>query len=275
MSHTLSLSFLTLHDVAPTVAIRAAAEAGFQKLGLRLLPANPQAEAPYPLLTDDALLSETLSILSDTGIQVADIEMVRLNATTTRDDYTALLVRAAVLGASNILVVGDDTDEVRLTEKYAAFAEAAAGYEINAALEFMPYTGVPDLAAARRIVDAVSTPNATIIIDALHVHRSGTTSDEIAALPVNQIAYGQLCDGPVPYDPSKQELTRIARTARNFPGEGGIDLVELVEALPDDLLISVEVPDVEFARTASPAGRAKRAFETATSILAKAGHSWS
>ncbi|WP_346893224.1 TIM barrel protein [uncultured Roseibium sp.] len=274
MPHTLSLSFLTLHDVAPTVAIRAAADAGFQMLGLRLLPANPQAEAPYPLLTDDALLSETLSVLSDTGVQVADIEMVRLNAATTRDDYAALLVRAAVLGASNILVVGDDTDEIRLTEKYAEFAEAAAGYKLNAALEFMPFTGVPDLAAARRIVDKVDTPNATIIIDALHVHRSGTTCAEIAALPVHQIAYGQLCDGPVPFDPSREELTRIARTARNFPGEGGIDLVELVEALPGDLLISVEVPDVELARTARPAERAKRAFETAVSILTKAGHSW-
>ncbi|WP_417678889.1 sugar phosphate isomerase/epimerase family protein [Roseibium sp.] len=274
MSHIPSLSFLTLHDVAPTAAIQAAAEAGFQKLGLRLLPANPQAEAPYPLLTDDTLLRETLSVLSDTGLQVADIEMVRLNATTTRDDYAALLVRAAALSAGNILVVGDDTDEVRLTEKYAEFAEVAAGYKINAALEFMPFTGVPDLATAQRIVDAVNTPNATIIIDALHVHRSGTTCDEIAALPVHQIAYGQLCDGPVPFDPSREELTRIARTSRNFPGEGGIDLMELVKALPEDLLISVEVPDVEFARTASPVERAKRAFETATSTLAKAGHAW-
>lgn len=274
MAHALSLSFLTLHDVAPPEAVHAAAEAGFQKLGLRLLPANPQAETPYPLLTDDRLLSETLSAMSDTGVQVADIEMVRLNANTTQNDYAALLVRAAVLGAKNILVVGDDQDESRLTEKYAEFAAVAAGYDLNAALEFMPYTGVPDLAVARRILDKINAPNATIIIDALHVHRSGTTNAEIADLPLNQIGYGQLCDGPVPFDPSREELTRIARTARNFPGEGGINLIEMVKAFPPDLLISVEVPDVEFAQKATPVKRAKRAYESAISVLSKTGHSW-
>ena len=34
-----------------------------------------------------------------------------------------------------------------------------------------------------------------------------------------------------------------------FPGEGGIDLVALTRAMPDDITISIEVPTVQLAKT--------------------------
>ena len=51
MPHKLSLAFLTLVDCEPVKAIRVADAAGFDMVGLRLLPAEP-TEADYPLLND-------------------------------------------------------------------------------------------------------------------------------------------------------------------------------------------------------------------------------
>ena len=76
MPHPLSLAFLTLPDTPPAEVVQAAADAGFQAVGLRLLPAAPGTEADYPLLSDDAVLVQTLSALRDTGLFVADVEIV-------------------------------------------------------------------------------------------------------------------------------------------------------------------------------------------------------
>lgn len=80
MPHPLSLAFLTLPDTPPVQVIAAAARAGFAAVGLRMLPAATHGEGPYPLLSDKRLLTETQAALRDTGLFVADVEIVRLAA---------------------------------------------------------------------------------------------------------------------------------------------------------------------------------------------------
>jgi sugar phosphate isomerase/epimerase len=55
-----------------------------------------------------------------------------------------------------------------------------------------------------------------------------------------------------------------------FPGEGGLDLLSLVRALPSDLPISLEIPTVELAKTVGPLERARRAVARTRELLAKA-----
>ena len=64
----------------------------------------------------------------------------------------------------------------------------------------MPWTGVPDLAAARAIVEAAGEPNGGVLIDALHFDRSATTLDDVRATPPGLVHYVQFCDGPIDYD---------------------------------------------------------------------------
>jgi sugar phosphate isomerase/epimerase len=65
-------------------------------------------------------------------------------------------------------------------------------------------------------------------------------------------------------------MMRAARTERMFPGEGGIDLVSLARAMPADIVISLEVPTVELARTMDAQTRAQRALGSAKRVIAAA-----
>jgi sugar phosphate isomerase/epimerase len=65
-------------------------------------------------------------------------------------------------------------------------------------------------------------------------------------------------------------MMRVARTDRMFPGEGGIDLVALVRAMPRDIVVSLEVPTVELAKTMDARARARRALEGAKRVIAAA-----
>lgn len=247
MGHRYSLAFLTVFDLGPVEAIRVAAEAGYDLIGLRFLPAAP-TEPAYPILTDDAVLAEAAAALADTGIAVADIEIARLKAGTDIAGFAPFFERGRRLGARNVLVAGDDPEEARLTESFGALARLAAGFGLTVDLEFMPWTRVPDLATARRIVEAAGEPNGGVLIDALHFDRSETVLADIRALPVERINYVQFCDGPAEYDRTDAGLIEIARRGRLLPGEGGIPLAGLARVIPPDAVISVEIPN--HARTA-------------------------
>lgn len=273
MTHPLSLAFLTIFDIGPVEAVRIAAATGYQMVGLRILPAAPGAEPDYPLLTDDRELAEVRAALADTGVTVGDVEIIRLRPENDWDQFARFAARCEALSARHVLVAGDDPEVGRLTESFARFCDLARPHGLTADLEFMPWTAVPDLAAAQGIVEAAGRPNGGVLVDALHFDRSTTTLDQVAALPPALVNYVQLCDGAVPYDPEDQALIRVARGERLFPGQGGIDLAGLVRAVPPGVTISVEVPHRALAEKMDATGRAAMAHAAIMAILRAAGRS--
>lgn len=265
MTHPYSLAFLTTFDVGPVEAVKIAAQAGYDMVGLRFLPAAP-SEPVYPVMSDQAVQREVAAALADTGIKLADIEIVRLKPDTDVTSFEPFCALGQRFGARNVLVAGDDTDHVRLTNTFSKFAELAAQYDLTADLEFMPWTGVKTLKEAHAIVRNSGAANAGVLIDALHFDRSDSTLDDIKSLPVEYIHYAQLCDGPVPFDPTDAGLIEIARAGRLLPGEGGIDLQGILSVLPGDAVLSVEIPNHALAMSASPLQRAKKALEACKSI---------
>lgn len=266
--HPLSLAFLTVFDVGPVEAVQIAAETGYHKVGFRILPSG--SEPDYPLLTDDGLLKDVRRTLRNTGIQAADVEIIRLGTAIDWDLFDRFCDRCAELGARHVLVAGDDPDPARLAASLARFAGMAAGRGLTADLEFMPWTAVKDLPAARDILARAGSPTAGVLIDALHFDRSGSRLEDIATLPEGCIHYVQLCDGVRPFDPAVDELIRIARSARRMPGMGDIDLVGLARRIPDGVTISIEVPDFALARKLDARGRAAIARDATLSILRQA-----
>lgn len=271
MSHPISLAFLTTFELGPVEAIRIAAETGYQMVGLRILPAAPGTEPDYPLLEDDALLAEVLAALDETGIRVGDVEIIRLKPENDWALFDRFCARAGALGARHVLVAGDDTDMARLTDSFARFCDIAADHGLTADLEFMPWTAVPDLNAALRIVESAGRANGGVLVDALHYDRSATTLEQIAALPRARVNYVQFCDGPDPYDPSDEGLIAVARGARLLPGEGGIDLIGLARVIPEGVTVSVEVPHRALATKLDARARAAMAHAATLGILRAAG----
>lgn len=268
MSPIYSLAYLTTNGIAPAEAVTLAAKVGYHGVGIRILPASPGG-AFAPLIDDAASLRETTRRIADTGVGVFDVEIVRIAPDFDITRYARFLDVCAAVGAKAILVAGDDPDESRMTQSFAAFCAAAARFNLTADLEFMPWTDVRDCSTALRIVRNAGQPNGGVLVDALHWGRSTSSLADVKAIPRNNLNYAQICDAPAGIPKSSAELIHTARCARLLPGEGGIDLVSLFAALPRDLPISIEVPHETRIAAIGVEGWASQALAAAKAVLAR------
>ena len=268
MTRPISLAALTVLDLTPPEMVACAAEAGFSHVGIRLLPATP-TEPQYDIVGDTPLLREVERRLADTGVKVLDVEIFRIKPDTRVGDYEAAIATAARLGASELLVAGNDPDEARLIECFAAFCDLAGGYGLGAGLEFMPWTDAKDLTQATRIIERAGRDNAGVLIDPFHLSRSRSRIEDIATIPPSRLHFMQFCDVPAAIPPTMDAILAEARAERLSPGEGGVDLLGLLRAVPRDIPLSVEVPTLTLAKTVGATERARRALAATKRVLAQ------
>lgn len=271
-----SLAALTVLELSPPDMIEVAAQAGYDAVGLRLIPATAE-EHHFPLASDAGLLRRTRQRLSATGIKVLDIEILRLKPDTrVKQDFQHILETGAELGASEVLVAGNDDDEARMGENFAALCDIARPLGLHPHLEFMPWTGVKDLAQARRTVASARNAghgNACLLVDAFHFNRSASQLDDLRQTPGEWLRYMQLCDviGPIP--DSMEQILFEARQQRCFPGDGDIDLRRLLNTLPRSLPLSLEIPTEALRQQGvSALERAQRALQKARVVVARHGN---
>lgn len=254
MTRILSLAHLTAVELPPPAFIEAAAAAGFDAVGLRLLRVTPESPG-YPLMDDPAAMRATRAALAATGLVVNDIEFIRLTPETRIEPLLPLLDAGAELSAGNVVCAPYDDDIPRFIDNLGQLAEAAFARGMRATLEFFPWTPpVPDLATCRRMVEAAS-PHAAILVDSLHFDRTGSSLADLAAVPAERLPFAHLCDAPVHPPYSTEDLLYAARAHRLPPGEGQIDLGAILSALPPDIPIGVEVPSPEPAEGAALVAR--------------------
>lgn len=265
-SRALSLSALTALELSPPQMVACAAQAGYDFVGLRLLPAT-DTEVRHDIVGDTPLLRETLARLRDTGMRVLDVEILRLKPDTDVNDYKPMLDTAAELGARFALVAGNDPNETRTAERLAQLCELAAPLGIAPSLEPMPWTDVKDIVQGARVVKAAKSVNTGLIIDPIHFDRAGSSTDELRLLPREYFGYVQFCDAPATRPTDLETLLFQARCERMIPGEGGLDLAGILRALPDDLPISIEVPMQEWAKTANALTRARKLREATLGFI--------
>ena len=268
MTRFISLAALTVLELTPPEMVSCAADAGFSHVGIRLLPATP-SEPQYEIVGDTPLLREVERRLASTGVKVLDVEIFRIKPDVRASDYEAAIATAARLGASELLVAGNDPDEARLIDSFAGFCDLAGSYGLGANLEFMPWTDAKDLPQAARIIERTGRTNAGMLIDPFHFSRSRSRIEDIASVPPSRFHFMQFCDVPAAIPPTMDEILAEARGERLFPGEGGVDLVGLLRALPRDIPLSLEVPTLTLAKTVGATERARRALAATQRVLAQ------
>lgn len=240
MNHPLSLAHLTALDLPPPDLIRLAAQAGLDAVGLRLIRVT-ETSPGYPLMEDARLMRATKAALTETGLRVNDIEFVKIEPDM---DVTALapfLDAGAELGAREIITAPYDPDLTRLADRLGLLSEQAAGRGLGVSLEFFPWTVVPDVLAAMTLVSKAG-PEVAILVDSLHFDRSGSTTEQLEAIPASRLRLAHLCDAPVTPPYSLDDLLYTAREMRLPPGEGQIDLPAFIRALPPDIPLGLEIP---------------------------------
>jgi len=236
----LSLAYLTVNGAEPIEHLEAAKAGGFDAAGLRIIPPT-HLTIDYGIVGHPERVREIKRTCERTGVHVLDIEVVTLNAGTDVVRLLPALETSAEIGAQFIQAVCEDPDARRAADRFAALCDAAGRFGLHVSLEFMRFRNLRTLEAASALVEAAGRSNGGVLVDALHLARSGGTPEAVAALPPGRIAYMQLCDGPA-QSPPLEELAHESRNERRWPGEGEFPLEELFDALPDDLPISVEVP---------------------------------
>lgn len=265
----LSLAALTVLELSPPDMVEVAARAGYSHVGLRLIPATPE-EHHYPLLADRSLQQQTQTRLRDTGVQVLDIEILRLKPETRVADFQAVLALGAEFGASEVLVAGNDPDEQRLTDRFAELCDLAAPYGLHPHLEFMPWTDARDLQQAVRIVESAGRDNGGVLVDAFHFDRSASRLEDLGGIAPTRLRYMQLCDVAGPRPGNMAEILRQARNERRFPGEGDCDLRSLLAAMPERIPLSLEIPTQQLLeRGISAHDRAYMALRACRRVLAR------
>jgi sugar phosphate isomerase/epimerase len=265
----LALGTLTLPEVTPVELIDAAAAAGLEAVTLRIEPAF-DGDRP-PLAVDAASIDEAGARLAATQIGVLDAEVIRLGPWTTRESLTAVLDRAARLGAEHVLTVNhEEEDHATAVRRFRELCELAAPRNIRPALEFMLWRVTQTLEQAYRIVEEAEHPAGAVLVDALHLDRTGGSPAAVAALVERgpeRFPYFQLCDatGEAPRG-GVSAIHREAVAGRLLPGEGQLPLGDLVSVLPPRAAISIEVPNESF-RGEAPADVARRAASATRDLL--------
>ncbi|MGO4283179.1 sugar phosphate isomerase/epimerase family protein [Bosea sp. TAB14] len=265
----LSLAHLTFMQAGPLELISLAKLGGFDAVGLRLIDPAPEA-AFFPVVTDAGLRRRAKAALEATGLTLLDIEAVWLWPQTQVPKLRPALEAGAELGARNLLVAGNDADRNRMTDRLAELCGMAREYGMGVGFEFIPYTALNSLAFAQEILKAADQPHAGLLIDALHLARSGGSPADIAAIDPALIAYGHLCDAPAS-SPGLEGLRAEARGARLYPGDGGLPLADFLNALPADKPIALEAPSAAYGHDDSE--RARRAGAACRAVLASIGRS--
>jgi len=262
----LGVSHLTALELPPPLFVREAAKAGFASVGFRIAPAAPGL-VEYPLKKGTQAQQELRRILQGEGVGLYDVEFVPLTPEVDVLSYAGLLEAAADLGAVSLTVSGDDPDFARLTQNFAAMCDLAGWFGLRVDLEFMRWRVCANLRDAVRLVSAVGKPNGAILLDCLHLDRSGSKPAELRGVPVGFIRAAQLCDASSQRPATDAQVIAEAREGRLPPGEGSLPLVETVQALPTDAAFTVEVP----IPTMDAPSRLALNYKAARTMLATAG----
>ena len=261
----LTLGFLTIGaQAAPLDVIAAAAEAGFGAAGLRISGRMPGDV--WPSVDGDPRAFETIrASAAARGVRISSISGWYITPRTTKDHLMANVRAARELGAPLIAQGCFDPDMARVGGLLRDYAHAAAGAGLRIALEFMPMSELKNLAQAQEAITRSGATNVGLLIDSLHLARSGAGAKDVAALDPASIYLTQLCDGPAQLAPGST-LFDEAMTGRMYLGDGGLDLAGLVRALSPEAEIELETPVVSDA-SLPPAQRAQRAAEKAAAFF--------
>ncbi len=252
MNRLISLAAGVCPETAPADFVVACAEAGWPACGIWFGPDT----------WTEAVAADVRQRLDDTGLVALDMEPIFV--TPDGDHGDRVIEAAATVGARNILVVSRGVEQERFTERFAELCDAAGRHNIGCSVEFMAFMSVKSLPQALAVLDAVERPNGGVLVDHLHLERTGGTVADVAAVDPARLPYVQLCDASADVPADVGQLVTEALDLRMNLGEGSFEVTELVGALPAHTALSMEIRSAALRRDfPDPADRA-RAVLTAT-----------
>jgi sugar phosphate isomerase/epimerase len=237
----------SLADAPPLEFVGAAAAAGYDGIGLRL---NASPGLPFhPVVGNAPLVAELRRALAGSGLAVLDVYSFYLQPTTDVRAFAPALELGASLGARYALTMGDDPEWPRLADNFGRFCDLARGFGLACAVEFAVMRPLASLAQSVRLVAESARANAVICLDPLNFVRGGGVPQDLRALDPRLFPYAQITDGVLgPGEPDPARLGRMGPNERRLLGEGVVPVAAILDALPPNVPLSVELPPPRGAR---------------------------
>ena len=164
---------------------------------------------------------------------------------------------AAAVGSRELVAVTMETslppmDEVAACFKALCLSAGDAGLGVS--IEFLPWTGIPDLATAWEILQRADCDNSGIMVDTWHWYRQpgGPNPDLLRQIPAEKLRVVQLCDAAAEL-PSDTDIATETMTARLLPGNGAVDFAEVLGIITGSGATPIWFPEV-FSSTLAAAG---------------------
>ena len=198
------------------------------------------------------------------GAHVAVVEAATTWATGTAEEAEAEAHALAELaiehGATVIAAVTLDADlpDMRHARDNLSLVVAAAERaDAQVCVEFLPWTGLPTLAAAWDLVEPLG-PRAGILVDTWHWQRQpgGPAPALLATIPGERIGYVQLCDAAAT---PRGEPFEECMVDRAVPGDGVVDfaaLLDVLDAIGAEPFFATEIFNIELIHERGSAGAA-------------------
>jgi len=260
---TLTLGWLTLINTKSADVITAAAGAGFRSASIRIT-GRKLGDGYEPIVGNPAMIRELRQRMDDGGVTMSNTSVYHLSPEITLEALLPAIDATVELGARVMVATCTDPDHARWVDFMGPYCAAAAQAGITLALEFVPFSEARTIAVGADLVRRTGASNFGLLIDSLHLSRSGGTPADIAQVDPAQIVFAQLCDA-VKTIPPRDQLANEARTARLYPGDGELPLYDFMDALPAGIEIEIEMPRGDLAlgtglEQARRAGAATRAW---------------
>ncbi len=229
----ISLASGVVPEFGPVETIHAGVAGGFDAVGLWVEPAE----------WTPAMTRDSRAALAASGLELLDVEVIWLKPDSNLDLHRRVIDIGAELGARHVLCVSSDPDMAATAARLTALCEHAEASAMRVALEFGIFTAVRTIGMAMAVLDAVAHPLRALLIDPIHVDRSGGTAAEIAAVPRALLPYAQFCDAPAER-PDPADFAAVIADAidlRRQCGDGALPLAAMFEALPAGVPLSIEL----------------------------------
>lgn len=229
MTRLLSISAGVHPDLSPADMVSTAASAGWPACGIWFDGTT----------WSDRTTAEVRRRLDDTGIVALDVEPII--PADGSDDHAARLVEAAArLGARFVLFTSRLKDHGATAARYAEVCAMAEPHGITVVCEFLPIFPLSSIAIADQVVSGVRSKNTGILVDNLHLSRSGGSVDDVRRLGPERFPYLQIADAPNERPADMGALFDEALNGRLLPGDGDLPIADLLDAVPD-VALSFEV----------------------------------
>jgi sugar phosphate isomerase/epimerase len=268
----LGIEFISAFGLPPVQFVSLAADLGCRHIGMLLTPMadNPLGYPAWSLRQDASLRREMLAAMRDRGVSISLGEGFFARSGADLRNSAADLELMRELGVRRIGTLSIDSDSTRAFDQFATLAEMTDALGMELVIEFGPRLAVADLPTAAAAVRHVGRPNTKLLIDTMHLVRSGSAAADLAALDAGMIGYVQLCDAPLVSNYA--DYVEEAKYERMNPGAGELPLLDILRVLPPNLVIGLEVPQRGLARSGvSPHERLSGCVAAARSLLARAG----